>query len=83
MPKTRIDKYAEAPIDWLWAAILYRIAVTKTKREALAKTANISYDYMRVLLTRSPWEWPDDVREAVCKYLKIRPVRGVYGQPEE
>jgi hypothetical protein len=38
---------------------------------------------MRVLLTRSPWEWPDDVREAVCKYLKIRPVRGVYGQPEE
>lgn len=77
MPKTRIEKYAEAPIDWLWAAILYRMTVTKKTRHDLAKAANISYDYMRVLMTRSPWEWPDDVRESVCKYLKVRATRGV------
>lgn len=82
IPRTKLDKLADPEIDWLRAAILERMAVKHVDRKQLAAISFISYAQMRDYFTQSPWDWPDDVRKAVCKYLGLRPIQGVYGQPE-
>lgn len=84
MPRTKLtEKYCPKPppIDWLRAAILERQAVMGYDLKRLAGVGGISYDYMRKLITVSPWEWPSDVREKICKEFGVKPVRGVEGMP--
>lgn len=83
MPRTRLDQLNEPEIDWLRAAILERMAVLKVNQKELAAAAHVNYDVFRKYFTRSPWSWPDDIRNSVCRKLGLRPMRGVYGQPEE
>ena len=83
MPRTNLDRYAAPPIDWLRAAILERMAALHVSQKDLADAAHISYELMRKYFTRSPWSWPDEVRNSVCRKLGLRPMRGVYGMPQE
>lgn len=73
----------EPPIDWLRAAILERMAVLGVDRKELAECAHINYDVLRKYFMRSPWDWPEDIRQSVCDRLGLKPLRGVYGMPEE
>lgn len=69
MPRTKLDKFSkrEAPqIDWLWAAILERKAVSGMDLKTLAKVAGVSYGSMRQYIRESPWRWPLTVRMNVC-----------------
>lgn len=83
MPRTKLDTCADPPIDWLRAAVLERMSVKGLTRKELAKIAHVGYGTMRQYITMSPWDWPEDVRRNVCAKLGIRPLRGVYGMPEE
>ena len=83
MPRTKLDHINDPAIDWLRAAILERMAVLHVTQKDLADAAHVSYELMRKYFARSPWTWPADVRGAVCRKLGLRPVRGVYGMPEE
>lgn len=74
MPKTKLDKFSkreDPPIDWLWAAVLERKMVKRVDLKTMAKTVGVSYPYMRRLIVQSPWDWPTDVRKAVCGELGI------------
>lgn len=83
MPRTKLEKFSTPEIDWLKAAILERMDALDVTQKDLAESAHISYELMRKYFTRSPWAWPADVRGAVCRKLGLRPLRGVYGMPEE
>lgn len=86
MPKTKLtEKYCKKgpPIDWLRAAILERQAVLGYDLKRISVVGGVSYDRMRHLNRVSPWEWPSEVREKVCKELGVKPVRGVEGMPLE
>ena len=87
MPKTKLgEKYSQSkrpPIDWLRAAVLERIAVLDYSSQQLADLTGLSYDAMRRYLRTSPWNWPEPLREKVCRELGITPVRGVAGMTSE
>ena len=86
VPKSKLAdsarKVSDPPIDWLRAAILERSAVLHYDLKTLAKVAHVDYGTFRKYIRKSPWEWPDDVRDRVCKELGIMPVRTVKGGPE-
>ena len=74
MPRTKLgDAFApkDPPIDWLLAAVLERMKIKHIGLQRLAELACVSYSSMRQYLMRSPWSWPMDVRERVCKSLGI------------
>ena len=74
MPKTKLgEKFSQhdPPIDWLWAMILERQKVKHVDLKKMAEVADVSYDYMRRLINKSPWSWPRYARERVCDYLGI------------
>lgn len=74
MPKTKLgEKFSaqEPPVDWLWAMVLERQKVKKISLKKMADVADVSYDYMRRLINKSPWDWPRYARERVCNYLGI------------
>ena len=87
MPRTKLtERYSQPkrpPIDWLRAAVLERIAVLDYSSQQLADLAGLSYDGMRRYLRMSPWDWPEPLREKICKELGITPLRGVAGMPME
>ena len=68
MPKV---KTSGPPIDWLRAAVLERKAVKCLDLKQMAQIACISYERMRHLILQSPWDWPREIRERVCKSLGI------------
>ena len=68
MPKV---KTSEPPIDWLRAAVLERKAVKSLDLKTMAKIACVSYERMRHLILKSPWDWPRDIRESICANLGI------------
>lgn len=82
MPKTRFDafrKSADPPIDWLWAAILERKMVRGYDLKRLAQVAGVSYEYMRKLIMRPPYEWPYGALQNVCKEFGIKMIPQVNG----
>lgn len=83
MPRTKLAaKYSEPkwpPIDVLRACVLERIAVRDLDLKALAEIGGVSYASMRQWIRRSPWEWPPQLRERICRELGIVPKRGVAG----
>ena len=87
MPKSKLAdaarKASEPPIDWLKAAILERSSVFGLNQKDLAQEAHVSYGVFRKYMMRSPWEWPDDIRNSVCKRLGINAVRTVEGAPND
>lgn len=75
MPKTKLDKFSkreDQPIDWLWAAVLERKMVKNYDLKTLAKLVGISYEYMRLLIRKSPWDWPCAIRVNVCNALGLK-----------
>ena len=74
MPKTNLARYSPQkapPVDWLWAAVLERKKVYGYDLKTMAKIAGISYELMRRYFIKSPWDWPRDVRERICKEFGI------------
>lgn len=73
MPRTKLDKPKYPPIDWLMAAILERKKVMGLEWNDLADmVGGISGDYLRKLVSsKPPMKWPDDVRNKVCRKLGI------------
>lgn len=74
MSKTKLDKFSkheDPPIDWLWAAVLERKMVKNLDLRELAEMVGISYEYMRLLIRKSPWEWPYAVRVKICEALGL------------
>ena len=74
MPRTKLgEKYSpkDPPIDWLRAAVLERKAVKRLDLKTMAKMSCVSYERMRNLILQSPWDWPREIRERVCKSLGI------------
>lgn len=74
MPKTKLgDRYSSKPppIDWLWACILERCMALHLSRKDLADMAGVSYETMRRYITTSPWNWPRNIRETLCKRLGV------------
>ena len=59
------------PIDWLMGAVLCRKVQMRLNLKQMAKIACISYERMRHMILESPWDWPRDIRERVCKSLGI------------
>lgn len=85
MPRVKLAKYAKKtapPIDWLWAAVLERKMVLGYDLKTMADVAHIHYELMRRYINKSPWEWPDQVRDDICKEFGIKPVRYVEGAPK-
>lgn len=82
MPKSKFDKYAKPvpPIDWLWAAVLERSMVLHHSRKDLAEMGGVSYEVMRDYIRKSPWAWPQTVRERVCSSLGIEIKRTIEGK---
>ena len=87
MPRTLLTtKYSEPkrpPIDWLRAAILERQAVYGYNLQKLADIGGCSYTMMRTWIRRSPWEWPKDLRNRICKEFGLIPFCSVLGAPED
>lgn len=87
MPRTKLTaKYCEPerpPIDWLRAAILEREAVLGYDLKRLATIGGISYDSMKQWHRRSPWDWPPQLRDRICRELGVQPLRGVAGMPDQ
>lgn len=83
MPKTKLQaKFCpDPPIDWLRAACLERRVALGYNLTELSKVAGVSYDYMRHLWAKSPWDWPAGVRGRICTKLGIKPIQGVEGSP--
>lgn len=83
MPRTRLtEKYSDPqrpPVDWLLAVYLERSKTLGYTLQQLAKIGGISYDSMKQWNRKSPWDWPPDLREKICRELGIKPVRGVEG----
>lgn len=72
MPKFKEKKIDNAPpIDWLWAAILERKAQYGWDLQTMATAGGTSYAVMRRLIRESPWNWPKDVRENVCREFRL------------
>jgi hypothetical protein len=40
-------------------------------RKDLADMAGVSYETMRRYITTSPWNWPRNIRENLCKRLGV------------
>ena len=83
MPRSKFDKFSKTvapPIDWLWAAVLERAMVLHMSRKDLADLAGVSYETMRDYIRKSPWDWPTDVRERLCKALGIEIKRTIEGK---
>lgn len=82
MPKSKFDKYANPvpPIDWLLAAVLERCMVLHYSRKDLAEMGGVSYEAMRDYIRKSPWAWPQVVRERVCSALGIEIKRTIEGK---
>ena len=75
MPKTIFDKFSKSqppPIDWLWACILERKMQRKLSLQDIAKMAEVSYSAMRGYIRESPWAWPKEVRDRICKELGVK-----------
>ena len=68
MPKTKKEL---PPVDWLMGAILCRKMQMHLDLKTMAKIACVSYERMRHLILKSPWDWPRDIRESVCANLGI------------
>ena len=82
MPKTRIgEKYSKKPppIDWLLAAILERKIAYGYDLKKLARVADVSYDYMRKIITRPTKEWPVGALTNVCRAFGIKMIPTVDG----
>ena len=74
MPKTKLDKLSkpkDPPIDWLWAAVLERKMVKNLDLREMAEMVDISYEYMRSLIRKYPWEWPYVMRVKICEVLGL------------
>ena len=72
MPKFKEKKISSPPpIDWLWAAILERKAQYGWDLQTMATAGGTSYALMRRLIRESPWNWPKDVRENVCREFRL------------
>ena len=85
MPKTKLgEKYSPKPpkIDWLWAAVLERKMVMRYDLKDMAAIAGVNYNAMRHLITKSPWDWPNDIRNKVVDKLGIKIVQSVDGAPD-
>ena len=82
MPKSKFDKYANPtpPICWLHAAVLERAMVLHMSRKDLADLAGVSYETMRDYIRKSPWTWPTEPRERLCKALGIEIKRTIEGK---
>lgn len=73
MPKFRVPNYQKTPpIDWLWAAVLERKAVYGLDLNQMAELGGTSYSLMRRYIRRSPWTWPESVRESLCRELGLK-----------
>ena len=86
MPKVRLSQYAKKtapPIDWLWAAVLERQIVLGYDLKRMANVAGISYDIMRRYIRKSPWLWPEKVRDDICREFGIETIRSVIGAPSQ
>lgn len=89
MPKSKLsdlisEKKRDAPpIDWLWAAILERKMVLGVDLKQMSIIAGVSYESMRRMITKSPWEWSADARTRVCKEFGLRPIQTVQPAPDE
>lgn len=85
MPRTRLTaKYCEPqrpPVDWLRAAIMERAAVYGYDLQKLAAIGGCSYSSMRQWWRRSPWQWPQQLRDRICKEFGLQPLQGVAGMP--
>lgn len=84
MPRVKLEKYAQKkapPIDWLWAAVLERKMVLGYDLKTMADVAHINYELMRRYIGKSPWEWPEAVRNDICAEFGIKVVRTVEGAP--
>lgn len=72
MPKVKLGKEPPPPIDWLWAAVLERMAARGVTLQELAKMCGVSYGTMRNHARKSPWDWSRNMREKACEGLGIR-----------
>ena len=81
MPRTKFDRPRYPPINQLRAAILDRKFIAKLSWEDLGQAAGISGAAMRKLATRKePQEWPQKVRNSVCRLLDIKVTVTVTGE---
>lgn len=71
MPKVKLGRKEQPPIDWLWAVVLERRMALKVSLKDMAVLAGVSYGTMRNYATKSPWDWPRPMRESVCKEFGI------------
>ena len=86
MPRVNLAKNLlkdAPPIDWMRAAILERIDVLGYDLKTLSKIAEVDYGTFRHYIRKSPWEWPNEVRNRVCDVLGLIPVQTVQTAPLE
>lgn len=83
MPKTRFDKPRFPPVNRLRAMILERKFVSGMGWDDIASAANVSSGTLRGLMHKDPWDWPRDIRTAVCRFLDIKLVQSVEESWEE
>ena len=81
MPWTKLDKPRYPPINDLRAAILERKFVSGLSWADLGEAAGIKPASMRRLATeKPPQEWPQKVRNSVCRLLDIKVAVTVTGE---
>lgn len=89
MPKSKLADMISAkkkdapPIDWLWAAILERKMVLGIDLKQMSQIAGVSYETMRHMIKKSPWEWSADARTRVCVEFGLKPIQTVQPAPGE
>lgn len=73
MPRTRLDRRRDPPIDYVKAVMMERKLALHLTYDDIAKSANITPDYLRKLMaTKNTDEWSSDIRKAVCRTLGIK-----------
>ncbi len=71
----------EAEINWLTAAILYRMYIKKWSITRLAQESGYSRTWLNLAMLKDPWTWDDGMRQKICKTLDIGPEALKYAYP--
>ena len=81
-PKLARPKYPE--IDWLMAGFLERKRVMNLTWDEIGAAAGMNGNaFRRLAATKSPADWPKDIRQNVCRMLGLEVKTFVVGSPED